>query len=89
MLRAFYIPTRYSSTQTRGAAEIAASELGIPFVILSIEEAFERSGSDTQDAPAWGSATTLTVQNIKRDCVQSECGTGPTPCQDCFYRLAT
>jgi NAD+ synthase (glutamine-hydrolysing) len=66
MLRAFYMPTRYSSTQTRGAAEIAASELGIPFVILSIEEAFEREAEATRKMLQPGEAlTTLTVQNIQ------------------------
>lgn len=65
-LRAFYMPTRYSSTETRGAAEIAATELGIPFVILSIEEAFDREVEAARKMLQPGEQlTALTVQNIQ------------------------
>jgi NAD+ synthase (glutamine-hydrolysing) len=66
ILRAFYMPTRYSSTATAGAAETAATELGIPFVILSIEEAFEREVEATRKMLHPGEELTpLTVQNIQ------------------------
>ena len=66
MLRAFYMPTRYSSHETCGAAEVAATELGIPFVILSIEEAFEREVEATKKMLHPGEElTALTVQNIQ------------------------
>ena len=42
ILRAFYMPTRFSSAGTREAAEVAARELDVPFTVLSIDEAFDR-----------------------------------------------
>jgi NAD+ synthase (glutamine-hydrolysing) len=42
ILRAFYMPTRYSSTETRAAAEQVARDLDAPFAIVSVDEAFER-----------------------------------------------
>ena len=42
LLRAFYMPSRYSSDATREAAETIARELGVPFQVVPIEEAFER-----------------------------------------------
>lgn len=66
MLRAFYMPTRYSSTQTRRAAEVAAMELGIPFVILSIDEAFEQEVAATKNMlQPHEELTPLTLQNIQ------------------------
>jgi NAD+ synthase (glutamine-hydrolysing) len=41
-LRAFFMPTRFTSPETRAAAELTASELGVPLVTSSIEDAFER-----------------------------------------------
>ena len=42
VLRAFFMPTRYSSPETRAAAEIAARELGAPLVTTDIDAAFTR-----------------------------------------------
>jgi NAD+ synthase (glutamine-hydrolysing) len=42
VLRAFYMPTRYSSAETRTAAEVAARELDAPLAVVSIDDAFER-----------------------------------------------
>ncbi len=42
LLRAFFMPTRYSSKETERAAELAAAELGVPFVVVSVDDAFER-----------------------------------------------
>jgi NAD+ synthase (glutamine-hydrolysing) len=42
ILRAFYLPSRYSSPETRAAAEQAARDLDAPLVVMSIDEAFER-----------------------------------------------
>jgi NAD+ synthase (glutamine-hydrolysing) len=42
ILRAFYMPTRYSSSETRAAAEQAARDLDAPLSVVSIEDAFER-----------------------------------------------
>jgi len=41
-LRAFFMPTRFSSPETRVAAELTASELGVPLVTSDIEDAFAR-----------------------------------------------
>jgi NAD+ synthase (glutamine-hydrolysing) len=41
-LRAFFMPTRYSSAETRLAAERTADELGVPLAIVSIDDVFER-----------------------------------------------
>ncbi len=42
LLRAFFMPTRYSSAETRAAAVAAADEVGAPLVIANIDDAFER-----------------------------------------------
>ncbi|MGH7269607.1 MAG: nitrilase-related carbon-nitrogen hydrolase, partial [Polyangiaceae bacterium] len=42
LLRAFFLPTRYSSPETRAAAEQAARDLDAPLAIVSIDDAFER-----------------------------------------------
>jgi len=42
ILRAFYLPTRYSSPETRAAAEQTARDLDVPLVVVSIDDAFDR-----------------------------------------------
>jgi NAD+ synthase (glutamine-hydrolysing) len=42
ILRAFFMPTRYSSPETTAAAERAAADLDAPLQIVSIDDAFER-----------------------------------------------
>ncbi|HEY8073987.1 MAG TPA: NAD(+) synthase [Labilithrix sp.] len=42
ILRAFFMPSRYSSAETRAAAEQAAKDLGVPFVVVPVDDAFER-----------------------------------------------
>ncbi len=42
ILRAFFMPSRYSSAETRAAAEIAARDLDVPLAIVPIDDAFER-----------------------------------------------
>ena len=42
VLRAFFMPTRFTSPETRVAAEVAAAELGAPLVTSDIEDAFAR-----------------------------------------------
>ncbi len=41
ILRAFFMPSRYSSAETRAAAELAAKDMDVPFVSVPIDEAFE------------------------------------------------
>lgn len=42
ILRAFFMPSRYSSAETRAAAEEAAKDLDVPLAIVPIDDAFER-----------------------------------------------
>jgi NAD+ synthase (glutamine-hydrolysing) len=42
VLRAFFMPSQYSSNETRRAAERAAADLRVPFVVLPIDDAFEK-----------------------------------------------
>ncbi len=42
LLRAFFMPSRHSSKETRAAAVEAAKELNVPLSIVSIDDAFER-----------------------------------------------
>jgi NAD+ synthase (glutamine-hydrolysing) len=66
LLRTFYMPTRYSSTKTRDAAELIAKDLGVPFAIVSIEEAFERELEAAKSMLRPGEAVTpVTEQNIQ------------------------
>jgi NAD+ synthase (glutamine-hydrolysing) len=41
-LRAFFMPTRYSSAETAAAAEEAARELDVPFAVVSVDDGFVR-----------------------------------------------
>jgi NAD+ synthase (glutamine-hydrolysing) len=42
ILRAFYLPSRFSSPETRAAAEQTARDLDAPLSVVSIDEAFDR-----------------------------------------------
>lgn len=66
LIRAFYQPSRYSSDTTRSGAETICRELGVPFEVISIDDAFERELAAVQqflgpDQPV----TELTRQNIQ------------------------
>ena len=66
LLRAFYMPTRYSSSETRAAAERAAADVGARFVLESIDEAFERELASVEKMLAPGEEVTrLARQNIQ------------------------
>jgi NAD+ synthase (glutamine-hydrolysing) len=41
ILRAFFMPSRYSSKETQAAAEQAAKDFDAPFAVVSIDDAFE------------------------------------------------
>ncbi|MGB3329459.1 MAG: NAD(+) synthase [Thermomicrobiales bacterium] len=66
LMRAFYQPSRFSSDETRIGAQTICEDLGIPFEIISIDEAFTREldavehflGDDAE-------VTELTRQNIQ------------------------
>ena len=66
ILYAFTMPSRYSSSETRTAAETIAKDLGIPLEIVPIEEAYERELAAVESMLAPGEQVTeLTKQNIQ------------------------
>ncbi|HVY47034.1 MAG TPA: NAD(+) synthase, partial [Minicystis sp.] len=66
LLHAFYMPTRYSSEATRGAAAKIAEELGASFQVLPIEEAFAREVEAAEAMVGPGTPLTeLTRQNVQ------------------------
>jgi NAD+ synthase (glutamine-hydrolysing) len=66
LLRAFFMPTRYSSTETRRAAEQAATDLGVPLSIVPVEEAFQRELAAVTDMLQPGEALTpMARQNVQ------------------------
>ncbi len=66
LIRAFYQPSRFSSQETRSAAETICADLGVPLTIESIDDAFER---EMQAALAMldegQTLTPITEQNIQ------------------------
>jgi NAD+ synthase (glutamine-hydrolysing) len=66
LLRAFYMPSRHSSPETRRAAETICRELGVPLEIIPIDDAYERELAATEAMLAAGETVTeLTRQNIQ------------------------
>jgi NAD+ synthase (glutamine-hydrolysing) len=65
-LHCFYMPSRFSSDQTRGAAARIADELGARFTVVPIEEAFQREEEITQAmlGPD-GTVSKITRENIQ------------------------
>lgn len=61
----FYMPTRYSSSATQQAAERIASELGASFMVVPIEDAFEREVAATRTMLGGAEPTEITMQNIQ------------------------
>ncbi len=63
----FYMPTRFSSDGTRGAAEQIANDLGASFQVLPIEDAFNRELAATVTMLGEGGAqpTPITRQNVQ------------------------
>ncbi len=65
LLRAFYMPSRYSSSSTQDAAETIARELGVPFQVVPIEEAFDRELGVVRTMLSGGEPTPITEQNVQ------------------------
>jgi NAD+ synthase (glutamine-hydrolysing) len=66
ILRAFFLPTRFSSPETRAAAERTAHDLDAPLAVVSIEDAFERELGAVEKMLQPGEAlTTLARQNVQ------------------------
>lgn len=65
-LRAFYMPSRFSSDATHQAAQQIAADLGVSFAVLPIEEAFGRELDATRTLLGGeAEVTELTRQNIQ------------------------
>jgi NAD+ synthase (glutamine-hydrolysing) len=64
MMKAFYMPSRFSSDHTFQSAERIAAELGVPFQVVPIEDAFERE-SGTARTMVGGDLTPITLQNVQ------------------------
>jgi NAD+ synthase (glutamine-hydrolysing) len=66
VLRAFFMPTRFTSTETRVAAERAAAELGARLVVSPIDDAFASELAAIEKMLQPGETVTLaTKQNVQ------------------------
>ncbi len=64
-IQAFYMPTRYSGEGTRGAAAQLCAELGVPLLVLPVEEAFDREVEATRQMLGGEEPTEITRQNVQ------------------------
>ncbi len=71
MIHAFYMPTRFSSEGTRGAAEQLAADIGASFMVLPIEQAFEREREATASMLEGGDGQSATVTPITEQNIQA------------------
>ena len=66
LIRAFYQPSRFSSDETRIAAQTICADLGVPLTIASIDDAFEREMKAAEVMLDVGQELTpITKQNIQ------------------------
>jgi NAD+ synthase (glutamine-hydrolysing) len=66
VLRAFFMPTRYTSPETRAAAEVAARDLDVPLAIVSVDEAFETElGAVAKMLQPGEALTAMARQNVQ------------------------
>ncbi|MDP9471204.1 MAG: NAD(+) synthase [Chloroflexota bacterium] len=66
LLRAFTMPSRFTSAETLDAAQTICRELGVPLEVVPIDEAFERELAVVRGMLDEGAAVTpLTEQNIQ------------------------
>jgi NAD+ synthase (glutamine-hydrolysing) len=66
ILRAFFLPSRFSSKETRAAAEQVARDYDATFSVVSIDEAFERELADIEKMLQPGEElTALAKQNVQ------------------------
>jgi NAD+ synthase (glutamine-hydrolysing) len=72
ILRAFYMPTRYSSDATRRAAERAAADVGAPFAVVPVDDAFERELEAVQKMLQPGEQVTPMVRQNAQARVRAE-----------------
>ncbi len=65
LLRAFYMPTRYSGEGTRAAAETLCRDLDVPLRTVSIDDAFEREAEAASEMLGGAEPSPLARQNIQ------------------------
>jgi NAD+ synthase (glutamine-hydrolysing) len=66
VLRAFFMPSRHSSDETRKAAHAAATELGVPFAVVPIDDAVAPELRAVETMLQEGEAITpMTRQNVQ------------------------
>ncbi|NKB90145.1 MAG: NAD(+) synthase [Acidobacteria bacterium] len=65
LVRAFYMPSRYSTDGTRGAAATICDELGIELRTIAIDDAFEREIEATRQMLDGDDPTEITRQNVQ------------------------
>ncbi len=66
VLRAFFMPSRYSSGETKAAAAQAAADLDVPFVELSVDAAFQSEVAEIAKMLQPGETVTATTkQNVQ------------------------
>jgi NAD+ synthase (glutamine-hydrolysing) len=66
ILRGFYLPSRFSSAETRAAAEQTARDFDTPFALVSIEDALDRELAAVEKMLQPGEAlTALARQNVQ------------------------
>lgn len=64
-IHAFYMPTRYSSPDTRRAAETICRELGAELRVVPIDEAFDREVQAVREMLGGAEPDAITLQNIQ------------------------
>lgn len=64
-IRAFYMPSRYSTEGTRGAAATICSELGIALQTIAIDDAFDRELDATREMLGGEEPSEITRQNVQ------------------------
>jgi NAD+ synthase (glutamine-hydrolysing) len=65
LIKAFYMPTRFSAGQTRQAAELLATELGVTLQTVPLGDAWERELDVTGEMLGGKTPTALTSQNVQ------------------------
>ena len=65
LVRAFYMPTRYSGEGTRLAAETLARDLDVPLRMVSIDSAYEREVEAAREMLGGAEPSPVTRQNIQ------------------------
>jgi len=65
LIQAFYMPSRYSTDGTRGAAATICAELGVDLRVVPIDDAFDRELEATREMLAGAEPSPITRQNVQ------------------------